>query len=416
MNTILSSLNWIEKPAKALDAMAMLAAAERQQQLTKPAGSLGKLEKVAIRLAGMQGKACPSAEKVAIAIFAADHGIAAEGVSAFPQAVTAEMVNNFAAGGAAICVAARFIAAPLTVYNLGTVSSTEGLANVVNQPIAPQTANFLHQPAMTLTQLVKAMDIGRLAVISAMNSVADNEDHRLHLFVAGEMGIANTTSATAIACVLLCCAAEKLAGPGTGLDASGISHKAKIITQAIEFHRAEFDRPEFDSCEFERPEVERVGLKGAIDDPLTALQYFGGFEIAALTAAYLACAQEGVPAVVDGFICTVAAMLACRINPRVADWMILSHISAEPAYAMLLDGFDAAPLLNLELRLGEGSGAAIAVPLIRLACALHNEMATFAEAAVSASGAFEPALESPAESPVDIESTTENTREASGTP
>ncbi len=386
MNITLTSLNWTTNPVKTLDSIAMFAASERQKQLTKPAGSLGKLEKVAIRLAGMQGKILPSAEKVAIAIFAADHGIAEEGVSVFPQAVTAEMIKNFSGGGAAICAAARFIDAPLTVYNLGTISLTEGLANVLNHSIAPQTANFLHQAAMSPTQLAKAMDIGRMAVCDAMSRVtgksnsefdlsADEdkdqiaqhsaENHGLHLFVAGEMGIANTTSATAIACVLLGCAAEKLAGPGTGLDASGVSHKANIITQAIEYHRAE--------------------LKDSIGDPLVALQHFGGFEIAALTAAYLTCAQEGVPAVVDGFICTVAAMVACRINPRVADWMILSHTSAEPAYNMLLDGFDAMPLLNLELRLGEGSGAAIAVPLIRLACALHNEMATFAEAAVSAS-------------------------------
>ncbi|WP_372741174.1 nicotinate-nucleotide--dimethylbenzimidazole phosphoribosyltransferase [Neptunomonas sp.] len=392
MNTTLSSLNWIENPVKTLDSIAMFAASERQQQLTKPAGSLGKLEQVAIRLAGMQGNSLPCAEKVAIAVFAADHGIAAEGVSAFPQAVTAEMVKNFAGGGAAICVAARYIAAPLTVYNLGTVTPTDGLANVVNQPIAPQTANFLQHPAMTPAQLAAAMAVGRLAVCNVMGSVAghsefdltddkdqiaiqDNDNQRLHLFIGGEMGIANTTSATAIASVLLGCAAEKLTGPGTGLDAAGISHKAKIITQAIEFHRSVFN-----SSEFEGPE-----LKGSLDDPLIALQYFGGFEIAALTAAYLTCAQEGVPAVVDGFICTVAAMVACRINPRVADWMILSHTSAEPAYDMLLDSFDAMPLLNLELRLGEGSGAAIAVPLIRFACALHNQMATFAEAAVSAS-------------------------------
>lgn len=393
MNITLPSLNWTTNPVKALDSIAMFAASERQQQLTKPAGSLGKLEKVAIRLAGMQGKVLPSAEKVAIAIFAADHGIAAEGVSVFPQAVTAEMVKNFAGGGAAICVAARFIDAPLTVYNLGTIAPTEGLANVANHPIAQQTSNFLHHAAMTPVQLAKAMDIGRMAVCNATISVpgADNsefdfsadegkdqialqsaQNHRSDLFVAGEMGIANTTSATAIACVLLDCSAEKLAGPGTGLDAGGISHKAKIITQAIERHRSE--------------------LKGTIEDPLIVLQYFGGFEIAALTAAYLACAQEGLPAVVDGFICTVAAMVACRINPRVADWMILSHTSAEPAYNMLLDSFDDVPLLNLELRLGEGSGAAIAVPLIRLACTLHNEMATFAEAAVSVSGTTRPSV------------------------
>jgi nicotinate-nucleotide--dimethylbenzimidazole phosphoribosyltransferase len=381
-----TELDWLNKPVKALDFIVMYAAQEQQKKLTKPAGSLGKLENVAIRLAGMQGQVFPRAEKVCIAVFAADHGIAAEGVSAFPQSVTAEMIRNFSRGGAAICVAARFIAAPLTVYNLGTVSPTCGLPNVINQHIAPQTANFLYHPAMTPLQLAMAMDVGRLSVSDAMSSVAGNpefslsahvdamaeetnEKQRLDLFVAGEMGIANTTSATAIASLLLGIPPERLAGPGTGLDASGISHKARVIAQAIEFHRTEFNCPE---------------LKGSLDDPLVALQYFGGFEIAALTGAYLACAQEGVPAVVDGFICTVAALLACRISPQTADWLILSHRSAEPAYALLSEGFVSQPLLNLELCLGEGSGAAIAVPLIRLACALHNEMATFEEAAVSA--------------------------------
>ena len=392
-NLMSPSLKWAESPVKPLNATAMRAASERQQQLTKPAGSLGKLEQLAIRLAGMQGRECPRAERVTIAIFAADHGIAEEGVSAFPQAVTTEMVKNFSRGGAAICVAARCIEAPLTVYNLGTVSPTDGLANVVNQPIAPQTANFLYQPAMTVTQLSRAMDIGRRAVCQGMKSGAGHSDsafgaaesekggshiyQRLDLFVAGEMGIANTTSATAIASVLLDCAPEKLAGPGTGLDSKGINHKATIIAQAIELHRSE----------------------GAvsIDDPLITLQYFGGFEIAALTAAYLACAQEGVTAVVDGFICTVAAMLACRINPGVADWLVLSHVSAEPAYARLLKGFSTTPLLSLDLRLGEGSGAAIAVPLIRLACRLHSDMATFAEAAVSVSAQSQSPMIKPAE-------------------
>ena len=367
------SVAWLRCAIKPLDSMAMLAAEDHQKQLTKPAGSLGKLENIAVRLAAMQGVLFPTAANVSIAIFAADHGIAEEGVSMFPQSVTAEMVKNFSHGGAAICVAARFINAPMTVYNLGTISPTEGLANVVNCVIAPQTASFLHYPAMTEGQLALAINIGRKAVLTASEKQLEQEE-KLDLFIAGEMGIANTTSATAIASVLLNIAPEKLAGPGTGLDAKGVSHKAAIIAQALQVHEK--------------------SLANSSTDPLMALQILGGFEIAALTGAYLACAQEGMPALVDGFICTVAALVACRINPEVSDWLILSHNSAEPAYALLLESFGAQlPLLNLELRLGEGSGAAIAVPLIRLACSLHHEMSTFEEAAVSSSTVTMPTSE-----------------------
>ncbi|WP_084629121.1 nicotinate-nucleotide--dimethylbenzimidazole phosphoribosyltransferase [Neptunomonas japonica] len=365
MNSDSSSVAWLHSPIKPLDSMTMYAAMEHQKQLTKPAGSLGKLESIAIRLAAMQGVLFPTADHVSIAIFAADHGIAEEGVSVFPQSVTAEMVKNFSHGGAAICVAARFLNAPMTVYNLGTVSPTEGLANVVNCTIAPQTASFLHHSAMTEEQLAQAINTGRQAVLTSSEKQL-KQGHKLDLFIAGEMGIANTTSATAIAAVLLNTAPDKLAGPGTGLDAKGVSHKAVIIAKALQTHEK--------------------ALANSWTDPLIALQLLGGFEIAALTGAYLTCAQEGVPAVVDGFICTVAALMASRINPEVSDWLILSHNSAEPAYALLLEGFAAqVPLLNLELRLGEGSGAAIAVPLIRLACSLHHEMSTFEEAAVSSS-------------------------------
>ncbi|WP_293266039.1 nicotinate-nucleotide--dimethylbenzimidazole phosphoribosyltransferase [Neptunomonas sp.] len=367
------SVAWLRCAIKPLDSMAMLAAEDHQKQLTKPAGSLGKLENIAVRLAAMQGVLFPTAANVSIAIFAADHGIAEEGVSMFPQSVTAEMVKNFSHGGAAICVAARFINAPMTVYNLGTISPTEGLANVVNCVIAPQTASFLHYPAMTEGQLALAINIGRKAVLTASEKQLEQEE-KLDLFIAGEMGIANTTSATAVASVLLNIAPEKLAGPGTGLDAKGVSHKAAIIAQALQVHEK--------------------SLANSSTDPLMALQILGGFEIAALTGAYLTCAQEGMPALVDGFICTVAALVACRINPEVSDWLILSHNSAEPAYALLLESFGAQlPLLNLELRLGEGSGAAIAVPLIRLACSLHHEMSTFEEAAVSSSTVTMPTSE-----------------------
>ncbi|GGB98097.1 nicotinate-nucleotide--dimethylbenzimidazole phosphoribosyltransferase [Marinobacterium zhoushanense] len=346
-------LDWLESPSAPLHRQAVVEAESRQQQLTKPVGALGDLERLAIRLAGMQGKPCPQAERVAIAVFAADHGVAAEGVSAYPQAVTAQMIANFANGGAAISVAARALDARLRVYNLGTVTELAPLPGVESCVIAPQSGNLACEPAMTPAQLARAMAVGRQAVIQA------SADQPLDLFIGGEMGIGNTTSATALAAALLEQPAVTLAGPGTGLDSAGILHKVAVIERALALHQ---------------PRVEQ---------PLELLRCLGGFEIAALCGAYLHCGQQGVPVLVDGFICTVAAMIACRLQPQLSDWLIFSHCSAEPGYAQLLDNLPSWPLLDLGLRLGEGSGAAVAVPLIRMACTLHAQMATFDEAAVS---------------------------------
>jgi len=341
-------MNWLEQPVRPIDATARAAAEARQQQLTKPAGSLGQLEQLAIRLAGMQGRVCPQLDRISIAVFAADHGVTAEGVSAYPQAVTAEMIRNFARGGAAISVAARLLDARLQVWNLGTVVALETLPGVESRIIAPQSGNLLRQPAMTGVQLQQALDVGREAVLQ---SPCD-------LFIGGEMGIGNTTAATALAVALTGYSAAELTGPGTGLDSEGVAHKVRVIEQALLRH-------------------------GKERSPLNLLASLGGFEIAALAGAYLTCAQQGVPALVDGFICSVAALLACRYQPAVADWLIFAHHSAEPGYRRLCEALPSLPLLDLGLRLGEGSGAATAVPLLRVACALHAEMATFAEAAVS---------------------------------
>ncbi|MBV0933361.1 nicotinate-nucleotide--dimethylbenzimidazole phosphoribosyltransferase [Marinobacterium weihaiense] len=339
-----------QQAVKSLDLAAEAAARARQQQLTKPAGALGTLESLAIRLAGMQGRECPRLERVRIAIFAADQGVAAEGVSAYPQAVTAEMIRNFARGGAAISVAARQLDAELSVWNLGTVVALEPLPGVHSRIIAPQSANLARQPAMTAEQLQQALDTGREAVLQAP----------AELFIGGEMGIGNTTPATALAAALLQQPVSALVGPGTGLDADGVAHKCRVIEQALARH-------------------------GDAREPLALLASLGGFEIAALTGAYLSCAQLGIPALVDGFICTLAALLACRLQPGVADWLLFAHHSAEPGYRLVRAALPSAPLLDLGLRLGEGSGAAVAVPLLRMACALHAEMATFAEARVSES-------------------------------
>ncbi|PWV64462.1 nicotinate-nucleotide--dimethylbenzimidazole phosphoribosyltransferase [Plasticicumulans acidivorans] len=344
------SIDWLADPIPASDRDARLAALQRQMQLTKPAGALGRLEALAVRLAGLQRCVCPQLERVRIVVFAADHGVAAAGVSAYPQAVTAEMVRNFARGGAAISVLARTLGAELEVVNVGTVAALEPLAGVIDARVGPGTANFVRAPAMSDEQLEQALAAGRTAAERAMLAGAQ-------LFIGGEMGIGNTTAAAALAAALLGLPTAELVGPGTGLDAAGVAAKIRIVDAAL--------------------------ARAQAATPLAALRELGGFEIAALAAAYLAAAQRGVPSLVDGFITSVAALVALRMQPELADWLLFAHRSAEPGHRHVLAACAAEPLLELGLRLGEGSGAALALPLLRSACTLHGEMATFAEAGVS---------------------------------
>lgn len=343
---------WWLNPCKAVDAEAVAQANARQQQLTKPAGSLGQLENLAVQLAGLQGRVKPSLEHLWITIFAGDHGVVAEGVSAYPQEVTGQMLHNFVSGGAAISVLARQLQAQLEVIDLGTVNPALDLPGVRHLHLGAGTANFVQGPAMIASQGEQALQAGRDSVLRAIEAGAQ-------LFIGGEMGIGNTTAASALACALLDCPVVHLTGPGTGLNAAGVSHKAQVIERALAVHGAQ---------------------RG---DPLQTLFNLGGFEIAALVGAYLACAQQGLPILVDGFICSVAALVAVRLNPASREWMLFGHRGAEPGHRHLLESLKATPLLDLGLRLGEGSGAALAVPLLRLACDLHGQMATFAEAAVA---------------------------------
>ena len=343
---------WWLNPCQPVDTHAVELAEARQQQLTKPAGSLGRLESVAVQLAGLQGQLKPTLDQVWIGIFAGDHGVVAEGVSAYPQEVTGQMLHNFVSGGAAISVLARQLGAALEVVDLGTVNPGLDLNGVRHLNLGPGTANFTVTAAMTAGQGTLALQAGRDSVHRAIAGGA-------HLFIGGEMGIGNTTAASALACALLDCPVVKMTGPGTGLNAAGVSHKAQVIERALALHSAQ---------------------RG---DPLQTLFNLGGFEIAALVGAYLACAQEGVAVLVDGFICSIAALVAVRLNPTCRQWLLFGHCGAEPGHRHVLETLDAEPLLELGLRLGEGSGAALAVPLLRLACDLHGQMATFAEAAVA---------------------------------
>lgn len=345
--------SWLSNPIQNPNILSAEQASQRQQQLTKPPGSLGRLEELAINLAAMQGRENPSIENPNIVVFAADHGIAEEGVSAFPQVVTGEMIRNFSRGGAAISVLASALQAPLSVINLGTAHPIEDLPGVHHLNIAPGTANFAKESAMTDETLAQALQAGK-EVIDSMQTV--------DLFIAGEMGIANTSSATALVAVLLNEDATLIAGPGTGLNTEGVQHKATVIKAAIRKH----------------------GLTSSTR-PLEVLKTLGGLEIAAMTGAYIRCAQKGIPVLVDGFISSVAALVASRLQAGSLAWMIFSHQSAESGHARILQAMDAKPLLSLGMRLGEGSGAAVALPLLQSACALHNGMATFAEAEVSAS-------------------------------
>ncbi len=342
---------WWLAACQPVDHVARQKAGQRQARLTKPSGSLGRLESLAVELAGLQGRECPHLEQPWIAVFAGDHGVVAEGVSAYPQAVTRQMLHNFVAGGAAISVLAHQLQARLEVIDLGTVGG-EPLGGVHSYALGPGTANFTQGPAMSVAQCVAALDAGRASVERARQV-------RAGLYIGGEMGIGNTTAAAALGCALLDLPALALTGPGTGLDAAGLSHKQRVIDSALLLHQH------------------------AGSEPFEVLRRLGGFEIAALAGAFVACAQHGLPVLVDGFITTVAALCAVRLNPACRPWLLFGHRSAEPGHALVLQALKAEPLLDLGLRLGEGSGAALAVPLLRLACSLHGGMATFEEAQVS---------------------------------
>lgn len=314
------------------DAAARAAAAARNAMLTKPPGALGRIEDLAIWLAGWQGTDRPRIDRPLIAVFAGNHGIAARGVSAFPAAVTAQMVANFAAGGAAINQLARVAGARLTVHPLQ-----------LDQP----TADFTEHPAMTEPELMAALAAGRAAVTDC------------DLLVVGEMGIANTAAAAALACALMGGDPADWTGRGTGIDDAGLARKTDVVARGLARHGA------------------------ALACPVQALRHLGGREIAAMTGAIAAARAARVPVILDGFIATAAAAVLDRAAPGALDHCLAGHVGAEPGHRRLLAGLGMVPLLDLGLRLGEGSGAALAIPILRAAAACLSGMATFAEAGVA---------------------------------
>lgn len=342
---------WWQAPVRTPNEDIRQQAQQRQDELTKPQGSLGELEQVAIQLAALQGQVKPQILNPYMFVFAADHGVVAQGVSAFPQSVTIAMLANFVNGGAAVSALCAAQGIQLKVINCGTATPCEHLPKVEHYPVALGTQDFSKQAAMSLKQAEQALNIGKQQVEQAKALGCD-------FVMAGEMGIGNTSSASALSALLLDIDVASITGPGTGLEGDALTHKAQVLSQSV------------------------ARAQAVVFSPLEALAELGGFEIAALAGCYLRAAQLGVPMLVDGFITTAAAILACQLNPAVRDWMLFAHQSAESGHSTLMAALHAQPLLHLNMRLGEGSGAATAFALIKNALAVHNNMATFAEAAV----------------------------------
>lgn len=348
-----------------IDRRAVEAARARQAALTKPAGSLGRLEELAIWYAGARGMfPVPVPEHAELFVFAADHGVTAEAVSAYPQSVTAAMVQNFRAGGAAINVLARQCRIGLTVVDVGIAGDVPAPPPEVTAALAPGarfvsarvragTANLRREPAMSRSEAVAALEVGMSMAEGAAGRATD-------LLVAGEMGIGNTTAAAALVCAFGGNDPAEVVGRGTGIDDATLAHKVAVVRDALARHRP------------------------GSGDPIGAVAAVGGLEIAALAGLYLGGAARRIPSVVDGLIANAAALVAVRLVPAVRQFLLLSHLSAEPGArrACILLG-PPAPLFDLDLRLGEGTGAALAVPLLRAAVATQNQMATFERAGVS---------------------------------
>jgi len=336
------------------------AVAARTQRLlddkTKPRRSLGRLEEIACGIAAMRGTERPDLPEKAIVVMAADHGVAAEGVSAYPQEVTRQMVLNFVRGGAAINVLARQAGARLVVVDMGVAGDLEAAPGLLVRRIAAGTRNFVVGPAMSRDEAVRALETG---IALARELVASG----VTLIGTGEMGIANTTAASALATVLTGCPVADATGRGTGVDDAAWQRKVGVIERAI-------------ACN--RPDP---------DDALDVLAKLGGFEIAGLAGLILGAAAQRVPVVLDGVITGAAALIAVHLAPAAAGYLLASHRSVEPAHGPLLAALGLEPLLDLSLRLGEGTGAALAFGLVDAALRILHEMASFADAGVADSGA-----------------------------
>jgi nicotinate-nucleotide--dimethylbenzimidazole phosphoribosyltransferase len=347
-------LNFVIPPV----ATTLQAALQRKiNQKTKPLGALGQLENLALQIGLCQNSLTPCLTKPSILIFAGDHGIVASGVSAYPQTVTAQMVANFLAGGAAISVFAKQHGLNLLVVDAGVNADLHPHAQLVNAKIAKGTRNFLTEAAMSQAQCLQAIQAGA-------DLVAEQFALGCNCIGFGEMGIGNTSSAALLMHTLTGLPLAQCVGRGTGLDDVQLARKVSVLQQALEQN------------------VGWVSDSVTQQTPTNVLATFGGFEIAMMVGAYLQAAQSGMIIMVDGFIASSALLVASTLYPNVLDYCVFSHVSNEQGHQALLAHFNAKPLLNLDLRLGEGSGIALAYPLLQSAVLFLNEMASFAEAGV----------------------------------
>jgi len=323
----------------------------RQDSLTKPPKSLGKLEDIAVRYVRITGNNQPKLNKKSIFVMAGDHGIAEEKVSAFPAEVTPQMVLNFLTGGAAINVLSRHAGCETKVVDMGVNYKFGMLDGLIDRKVGMGTKNFAKEEAMSEEDLDKCLKAG----IELANTEADEGTDIIGI---GEMGIANTTSATAIFCALYGLDPNEISGKGTGLDDAGVSRKAEVIKTALEKH-------------------------APFNSPLEVLRKVGGFEIAGLVGLIIGAASRNIPVVVDGFITTSAVAVAIELLPEVKERLFFAHISQEQAHKKVLEKIGGEPILDLGMRLGEGSGAALSISIIEASLKIHNEMATFESAGVS---------------------------------
>jgi nicotinate-nucleotide--dimethylbenzimidazole phosphoribosyltransferase len=352
----MSLLDDIAKQIRPLDNEAAWAADARLNSLTKPPGSLGLLEEIVRRYAAIRRDGNARMGRGAIAVFVADHGVAVEGVSAFPQSVTAEMLRNIASGGAAISVLARRFGYSLSVVDVGVKADTSAhpLAGVTYRRVGAGTRNLASEPAMSVNETTRALEVG----IEVARELAESG---ATLIGIGEMGIATSTPAAAILSAVTGIEPLAIVGRGTGLDDEGVRRKIEVVNRALELHRKAL----------------------ASGRPIEMLAALGGFEIAAMAGVCLGGAALDIPVVVDGFIATAAAGAAEKIHPGIFEHLFFSHRSAEGGHALVLDRFKVRPILDLDLRLGEGTGAALAMSVIEAALDLFHSMATFAAAGVS---------------------------------
>ena len=347
-----NSLSQILKQIKPLDSNAIEAARARQNELTKPRGSLGQLEELSIKIAGIKGEIIRGFEHKAIVTMAADHGVVEEGVTLYPQEVTKQMVFNFLNGGAGINVLARFIGARVVVVDMGVVGGFEPHPNLICKMVDFGTKNMTKGPAMTRQQALDAIEAG-IAVVEG--EIAKGLD----IIGTGDMGIGNTTASSAIAAAITGKQVEKITGRGEGLDDEQLAHKAKVVQKALDVNKPDSQ------------------------DPIDVLSKVGGFEIGGLAGVMLGAAAHRIPVVIDGFISGAAALIATGLAPELKDYLIAAHLSAESGHKVLLQHLGLIPLLRLDMRLGEGTGAALGIVIVEAAVKTLAEMATFAEAGIS---------------------------------